>query len=69
MSALEDVTGKMSEVVVTLIMSTERPMEAPARGKFRGMSGMFIDVDDNRAQCKDERLGAGDFEGVEFMFS
>jgi acetylornithine deacetylase/succinyl-diaminopimelate desuccinylase-like protein len=33
------------------------------------MSGMFIDVDDNRAHGKDERLGVREyFEGVEFMY-
>jgi len=73
MSALEDVTGKMwPGVVVTPIMSTgatDGRLLRETGMPVYGMSGMFIDVDDNRAHGKDERLGVREyFEGVEFMY-
>jgi acetylornithine deacetylase/succinyl-diaminopimelate desuccinylase-like protein len=34
-----------------------------------GISGMFSDIDDNRAHGKDERIGVKEFyEGIEFMY-
>jgi acetylornithine deacetylase/succinyl-diaminopimelate desuccinylase-like protein len=73
MSALENVTGKMwPDVVVTPIMSTGATDGRLLREKgmpVYGISGMFGDVDDNRAHGRDERMGVREyFEGVDFMY-
>jgi len=73
MSALEEVTGKMwPDVVVTPIMSTGATDGRLLREKgmpVYGISGMFGDVDDNRAHGRDERMGVREyFEGVDFMY-
>lgn len=74
MNAVEKITDSMwPGVIVTPTMST-----GASDGKFLrlagmpvyGVSGMFIDMDDNRAHGKDERIGVNEFyEGTDFMYT
>ena len=74
LNAVEKITSaQWPGVVVTPTMST-----GASDSKFLrllgvpvfGVSGMFIDIDDNRAHGKDERIGVREFyDGVDFMYS
>ena len=74
MGAVDSITVAMwPGVIVTPTMST-----GASDGKFLrllgipvyGVSGMFIDMDDNRAHGKDERIGIRSFyEGTDFMYA
>ncbi len=73
LGSVERLTGAMwPGVVVTPTMST-----GASDGKWLrragipvyGVSGMFADVDDNRAHGRDERIGVREFyEGVDFLY-
>jgi acetylornithine deacetylase/succinyl-diaminopimelate desuccinylase-like protein len=61
------------DAVVTPMMST-----GGSDGRFLrlagmpvyGVSGMFVDIDDNRAHGKDEWIGVREFyEGIDFMYA
>jgi acetylornithine deacetylase/succinyl-diaminopimelate desuccinylase-like protein len=70
---LEQVCGSMwPDVIVTPVMST-----GATDGKYLraagipvyGVSGMFADINENRAHGRDERIGVNEFrDGVEFMY-
>ncbi len=74
MEVLEGLTAaKWPGVMVTPVMSTgasdSKYIRAAGVPVF-GISGMFTDIDDNRAHGKDERLGVKEyFEGVEFTYN
>jgi acetylornithine deacetylase/succinyl-diaminopimelate desuccinylase-like protein len=73
MRALEKVTASIwPEVLVLPVMSTGGTDGKPLRRSgipVYGVSGMFTDVDDDRAHGRDERLGVKEFyEGIEFMY-
>ena len=73
MDVVEQLTASMwPGVIVTPVMST-----GASDGKFLrqasipvyGVSGMFADIDDDRAHGRDERIGVKEFyDGVEFMY-
>ena len=73
MESLERITASMwSDVVVTPVMAigaTDGRFLRAAGIPVYGISGMFSDIDDNRAHGKDERIGVKEFyEGTEFMY-
>jgi acetylornithine deacetylase/succinyl-diaminopimelate desuccinylase-like protein len=71
--ALDRLTASMwPGVIVTPYMSSgasDGRMLRAAGVPVYGISGMFVDMDDNRAHGKDERIGVKEFyKGVEFMY-
>ena len=71
--ALDRLTASMwPGVIVTPYMSggaSDGRMLRAAGIPVYGISGMFTDMDDNRAHGKDERIGVKEFyKGVEFMY-
>jgi acetylornithine deacetylase/succinyl-diaminopimelate desuccinylase-like protein len=73
MEILEKLTATMwPGVIVTPVMSTGASDSKYIRAAgvpVYGISGMFTDIDDNRAHGKDERIGVKEFyDGIEFTY-
>ncbi len=74
LETIDRITASMwPGVVVTPMMSTgasDGRLLRLAGIPVYGVSGMFADIDDNRAHGKDERIGVKEFyEGVDFMYT
>ena len=70
---LENITSRMwPGVVVTPVMSTGASDSKYLRAAgipVYGISGMFTDIDDNRAHGRDERIGVKEYyDGIEFTY-
>lgn len=73
MTALENLTKEMwTGVIVTPVMSTgasDSKFLRAAGMPVYGISGMFTDIDDNRAHGRDERIGIKEYyDGIEFTY-
>ena len=73
LDVLENLTAKMwPGVIVTPVMSTGASDSKYLRAAgipVYGISGMFTDIDDNRAHGRDERIGVKEYyDGIEFTY-